>query len=365
MSHIDNSPNRQNTRLAAYIDANVPVLLTGAPGTAKTATIEALCAERGMTLVVVVASAQDPTTILGIPMPSEDRKRTEPTTPHWVTALNDADAAGLPTCLFLDELGSVPQIVAATLLTVVQNRRADGWTLPASTRIVAAMNPPDSGVNGQTLQPAMANRWLHISWSPDVESWRAWASGEPVSLSIPPRENVTPGATLRDVADFIGAMPDMLLSMPTGVANRGGAWASPRSWTNGAAAADALGEDWYYGIHDAVGKVPADAFRAWRATRDVPTTAELLDGTKTLPTRPEAFRTAVNALADNVTTATLARTLEVLRAGVIIDAGLVAEATIRIARAGHGAGIAPLVADLKSHGIDFAALASRAVEQNS
>lgn len=345
--------SEQETLLAASIDANVPVLLTGAPGTAKTATIEALAAERGMTLVVVIASAQDPTTILGIPMPSADRKYTEATTPGWARRINEADARGEATMLFLDELGSVPAIVAATLLGVVQSRRADGWTLPASTRIVAAMNPADSGVNGQTLQPAMANRWVHIDWRPDHDAWRSWAAGQD-------------SPTLRDVSEFIGAMPDMLLAMPTGVAARGGAWASPRSWTNGARLADTMGDAWHLALTASVGKVPADAFRAWRATRDVPTTAELLDGSKTLPERPEAFRTAVNALADNVTPATLARTIDVLRTGVPMGhAGLIAEAVLRIARAGHGAGIAPLVADLKAAGIDFAALASRAAETNS
>src|SRR5690242_12406754 len=66
--------------LAAAVDANRPVLLMGAPGTAKTAMVEDLAAKRGAYLEIVIASAQDPTTILGIPMPSEDRKYTEPTT---------------------------------------------------------------------------------------------------------------------------------------------------------------------------------------------------------------------------------------------------------------------------------------------
>src|SRR5690242_3188914 len=94
--------------LSLAIDANQPVLIMGAPGTAKTATLEAIAAQRGAHLEVVIASAQDPTTILGIPMPSEDRKRTEPTMPGWAQRINDAHAAGQPTILFLDELTTVP-----------------------------------------------------------------------------------------------------------------------------------------------------------------------------------------------------------------------------------------------------------------
>jgi hypothetical protein len=56
----------------------------------------------------------------------------------------------------------------------------------------------------------------------------------------------------------------------------------------------------------------------------------------------------------------LAATLAVLRAGIDIDAGLVADATLRIARAGYAVGLAGLVADLRTAGIDFGRLAAAA-----
>src|SRR4051812_20485638 len=152
------APSNRNASadLAACIDANLPVLLMGAPGTAKTATIEAIAAARGAYLEVLIASAQDPTTILGIPMPSADRKYTEPTIPGWARRINEHHAAGEPTILFLDELTTVPESVAAPLLGIVQSRRADGWTIPAETRIIAAANPPDLAVGGWAIAPAMA-----------------------------------------------------------------------------------------------------------------------------------------------------------------------------------------------------------------
>jgi hypothetical protein len=76
-----------------------------------------------------------------------------------------------------------------------------------------------------------------------------------------------------------------------------------------------------------------------------------LDGTRTLPTRADAFTTAVAALAQSATADTLARTIEVLIDGIAIDPAVVAQAAKTLAQSGHIAGIAPLVAALQAAGI--------------
>lgn len=329
-------------RLAAAIDANIPALLMGAPGTAKTATIEALAAERGAHLEIVIASAQDPTTILGIPMPSEDRKHTLPTTPGWVQRINDAHAKGLPTILFLDELTTVAPSVAGPLLGVVQSRRADGWTLPDDTRIIAAANPPDLAVGGWAVEPAMANRWVHIDWPAPTAEWVAWAE-----LQSSP--------TLRLLAEYIRTVPNELLAVPTDIRKRSGAWPSPRSWTNAARLVDATGDYFIAGL--AVGDAAAVTFATWAAKRDVPSVADLLAGTAELPTRHDAFVTALQSLTEAVTQDTLPRTLDILTAAVATDPSVVAIVTRRMGQRGFVVGIAGLVATIEAHGIDFGTVA--------
>jgi hypothetical protein len=326
------------TALAIAIDANVPVLLMGAPGTAKTATLEAIARDRGAYIEILIASAQDPTTILGIPMPTEDRKYTEPTCPGWARRLNEHHAAGEPTILFLDELTTVPESVSGPLLGVVQSRRADGWTIPADTRIVAAANPPDLAVGGWAVAPAMANRWAHIDWPAPVDAWTTWAKGQ-----------ASPALQL--IADYIATMPDELLRVPTDIRKRSGAWPSPRSWTNAATLIDAAAGD-YSVAEMAVGYAAALTFTTWAAARDIPTVQEMLDGAE-LPTRPDAFATVLGNLAKSVTADTLDRTIEILTAAVPTDPGQVASATRTITMAGHVAGIAPLYAALKAAGVDF------------
>lgn len=326
--------------LAACIDANRPVLLMGAPGTAKTATIEAIAAERGAYLEVLIASAQDPTTILGIPMPSEDRKYTEPTIPGWARRINDAAAEGRPTILFLDELTTVPPSVAAPLLGIVQSRRSDGWTLPADTRIVAAANPPDLAVGGWAIEPAMANRWVHIDWPAPVAEWTAWAAAQT-------------SPALRTIAEYIGAVPQELLSVPTDIRKRSGPWPSPRSWTNAAALIDATGGDWSMAALT-VGDLAARTFAAWASTRDVPTVADMLSGARPLPERQDAFNTALGALVAAVTPETLDRTIAILVSAVPTDPAAVAIAARTLATSGHIAGIAPLVAALTAAGATIA-----------
>lgn len=338
MSQPTIDPKSAAGRLAAAIDANVPALLMGAPGTAKTAYIESIAAERGAYLEVVIASAQDPTTILGIPMPTEDRKYTEPTMPGWARRINDAHAAGQPTMLFLDELTTVPEVIAAPLLGVVQSRRADGWTLPAETRIIAAANPPDLAVGGWALAPAMANRWVHIDWPVPTDAWTAWADAQP-------------SPTLRLLAEYHRSVPDQLLAVPTDPRKRSGAWPSPRSWTNAARLVDATGD--FNAAALAVGDAAGMVFAQWASKRDVPSVEDMLSGAVPLPTRHDAFVTALTALVDAATDDTLARTLDVMAGAVKRDPANVAIATRRLADRGLIVGIAGLVAAIESAGIDF------------
>lgn len=325
--------------LSLAIDANQPVLIMGAPGTAKTATLEAIAAQRGAHLEVVIASAQDPTTILGIPMPSEDRKRTEPTMPGWAQRINDAHAAGQPTILFLDELTTVPPMVAAPLLGVVQSKRADGWTLPADTRIVAAANPPDLAVGGWALEPAMANRWVHIDWPAPTVEWVLWAAAQP-------------SPALQLLSDYIDAAPDELLRVPSNLAQRSGAWPSPRSWHRAAMLIDQAGGDPSVAEY-AVGKSAARTFASWAATRDVPSVDDLLSGARPLPERTDALRTSLGALVAAVNDSTQARTIELLMTAVQRDPALVAESARALAAARRFAGLAPLVDALRDAGADL------------
>jgi hypothetical protein len=319
------------------IAANRPVLLMGAPGTAKTAMLEAIAAERGAYLEVLIASAQDPTTILGIPMPTEDRRYTEPTIPGWARRINAAHAEGKPTILFIDELTTVPPIVAAPLLGIVQSRRADGWTIPAETRIVAAANPPDMAVGGWALDPAMANRWTHVNWTVPTADWLAWARGQA-------------SPTLNLIAEYITAVPHELLAVPTDVRARSGAWPSPRSWTNAAALIDEGGDMALAAL--AVGPVASSTFVAWAATRDVPTVAEMLDGAE-LPTRHDAWVTALGNLVEESHEETRERTIAILIGAVPTDPAAVALLTKRLARRGLIAGIAPLVDALAAAGAEL------------
>lgn len=330
------APRTPTDLLRACLAANKPALLMGAPGTAKTAMIEALAAESGSYLEVLIASAQDPTTILGIPMPSEDRKHTEATVPGWARRINEAHAAGRATMLFLDELTTVREEIAAPLLGVVQSRRSDGWTIPAETRIIAAANPPDLAVGGWAIAPAMANRWCHIAWPAPLTEWLAWARADG-------------SAALALIADYIDAVPQSLLEVPTDTRRRSGAWPSPRSWANAAALIDATGDHAMAAL--AVGESAAATFTAWAATRDVPTVEDLLYNGAALPTRHDAFVTAIQNLTAAARPETLDRTITILIAAIPTDPAVIAIASHTLADARLIAGIAPLVDALESAGI--------------
>lgn len=149
----------------------VPVLLIGAPGTGKTARIRAQFdyAE------VVLTSTLVEEDIAGLPYREGDYDYR--TVPAIFRRLHDAANDGKSTVLFLDELDKSRRAVADTLLTLVASRRVGNATLPNSTCIVAAANPPEFG-GGDGISEAMLSRFSAIDYVPDVCEWADWANSE-------------------------------------------------------------------------------------------------------------------------------------------------------------------------------------------
>ena len=122
--------------LGVAVAARVPVLLWGAPGTGKTATIRAMAEQMGWPCETVIASIREPSDFAGLPIVVGDGVRFAP--PGWARRLAET-GHGL---LFLDELSTAPPAVQAALLRVVLERVVGDLALPDEVSVVAAANPP-------------------------------------------------------------------------------------------------------------------------------------------------------------------------------------------------------------------------------
>jgi len=273
----------------ACLDANVPVILWGAPGTAKTAVLTALCERRGWPLHGVILSHLEPTEVNGWlqPAPAGDVMRRLP--PDW---LDDACRRGV--VVLLDELSGAPPAVQVAALRLLQERRVGDRPLHPETRFVAAANPADATLGAWDLTAAMSNRLVHLQWKPAFKRWASWlADHGPGRADI--RAQVV-GYLQRAGADA------HLCAQPASEAGASGAWPSPRSWTNLCAVLSATrGVDFEVEAvlaSGCVGAGEATAFLAYRREADLPDPEVLLAAPEKwkIPARHDRAYAALSAV---------------------------------------------------------------------
>lgn len=152
-----------------FFSPAVPVLLVGAPGVGKTARVQAHFDHAEVVLTSTLVEED----IAGLPY--REGEYDYRTIPGIFRRLEDAANVGKTTVLFLDELDKARRSVADTLLTLVASRKVGAATLPESTCIVAAANPPEFG-GGDGISDAMVSRFSVVDYVPDICDWADWAA---------------------------------------------------------------------------------------------------------------------------------------------------------------------------------------------
>ena len=154
------------TVLRAAGRADVPVLLWGTPGTGKSALIATLGRLDGAHTATVIGSRREPADLAGLPVVQEDGSVVL-APPRWARELVEAGGG----YLFLDELSRAAPAVQAAMLRVAMEKVVGDLPLPAATRIVAAANPADVAAGGWELEPPTANRFLHLTHVPGLDTF--------------------------------------------------------------------------------------------------------------------------------------------------------------------------------------------------
>jgi hypothetical protein len=276
--------------IASLIKADVPVLLSGAPGTGKTAMLEGLAREQGAYIETLIGSTVDPADVGGYLVPSGGGVTSVP--PPWATRLRERADSGVQSWLFLDELTCCPASVRAALLRVVCSRAVGSMGLDG-VRMVAACNPPEQAEDGGDLGAPMANRFAHVDWAPDPAAWAegelsGWGSGHAVPQL---------GAASASVSSWIKHKPSALLQVPVDGAAAGRAWPSPRSWSAAARAmAFAPAGQVRAAVTACVGVGGAAEFSTWLSNMDLPDPEAVLAGTAKVPTRGDAQAATLSAV---------------------------------------------------------------------
>lgn len=250
--------------LSAYIDADIPAFVWGAPGIGKSDIVRATAAARGVPLIDVRAVLLDPVDLRGLPhIDAEGRAA-------WSVPvfLPDAKRDGAAGILFLDELNAAAPSVQAACFQLILDRRLGEYTLPPGWRIVAAGNRQSDRAAAQRMPTALANRFAHIDAEASVQDWTAWANAngiDPLVIAFvrfrPALLHVMPGATV-DGFTF----PADARAFPT-----------PRAWASVDRVASAPAADRMALVSGIVGESPAAEFDGFaRIFQELPSIGTIL-----------------------------------------------------------------------------------------
>lgn len=131
--------------------------------------------------------------------------------------------------LFIDELSRATPQVLNVVLPLINEGCFNGYVLGSGWSIIAASNRmADDEVGQQELGTALSNRFAHVYFEPTVHSWRKWAEQQgyisPLLLSwlsLPAGENISGGKFyyMDPNEENPSAEPTQLIC-------------TPRSWTN-------------------------------------------------------------------------------------------------------------------------------------
>ncbi|WP_316899557.1 MoxR family ATPase [Pseudodesulfovibrio indicus] len=198
------NPARIKTSLRSLIPFGQPVFLWGAPGVGKSQVVAQAAEELGRELIDIRAVLLDPVDLRGLPSVDGPVARWNP------PAFLPREGTGV---LFLDELNAAPPLVQAACYQLVLDRRVGEYELPEGWSVVAAGNRETDRAVTHRMPSALANRFVHLDFSVDVNDWLAWA--EQAGLG-------------REILDFIRFRPNLLHAFDPRQNEK--AFPSPRSW---------------------------------------------------------------------------------------------------------------------------------------
>ncbi|MEA2051057.1 MAG: MoxR family ATPase [Campylobacterota bacterium] len=166
--------------LTPLIDEKIPTFIWGSPGVGKSSLVQQIAKQKNMKFIDLRLSLLDPTDLRGIPFFEAEQKKAVWAKPEFLPD-SSSDEFGI---LFLDEINSAPPTIQAAAYQLILDRKIGEYTLPNNFSIIAAGNyENDRGVTYRMPTP-LANRFVHLNFDLDFESWKLWAFENSIDIKI-------------------------------------------------------------------------------------------------------------------------------------------------------------------------------------
>lgn len=147
-------------------DIRSSLMIWGPPGVGKSSIVAATARECGIGLTDVRLSQLAPTDLRGLPVPHEGTVTWYP--PEFLPR----SGRGI---LFLDEINMAPPTMQGVAQQLILDRRIGSYTVPEGWFVWAAGNRKEDRASVFEMPAPLANRFLHVSVTPNFESFREYA----------------------------------------------------------------------------------------------------------------------------------------------------------------------------------------------
>lgn len=179
-------------------------LVVGDSGIGKTSLVRELSFRRNSKLVTIDANLLKEGEIGGLPTVNNNMQTVYATHSKLVEVKNIANNSENEVLLFIDELNRCDHTVQQELMNLILNREINGYELPESVKVIAAMNPSnryeaynDSEYEVVDMDPAQEDRFVWVHMDADVKEWIKWGMSK--------RGNINEA-----IIEFISTSPEFL-----------------------------------------------------------------------------------------------------------------------------------------------------------